>query len=120
MRPSLRFHLVAGALTLALGASGHTSSSNFNVVGTTIAETQQAIRDGRTTCRAIAEAYLRRIAAYDQKPIDGLRLNSIVLVNPKALEEADQCDRNFRATHTLPPLGGIAVLIKDNYDTRGL
>ena len=92
----------------------------FQVVGTTIAETQQAIREGRTTCRAVVESYLKRIAAYDQKPMDGLRLNAIVTVNPEALKEADECDRKFKATHALPPLGGIAVLVKDNYDTRGL
>jgi amidase len=101
-------------------ARAQSSSAPFNVVGTTIAETQQAIRDGRTTCRAILEQYLRRIAAYDQMPINGLRLNSIVTLNPDALAEADACDRNFQSTHTLPPLGGIAVLIKDNYDTRNL
>ena len=94
----------------------------FEVAGATIAETQAAIREGRTTCRAIVESYLARIQAYDQTPLgpDHLPLNAIVLVNPQALAEADACDRNFAATHKLPPLGGIAVLIKDNYDTAGL
>ena len=118
-------HRAVAASLLALGLAAATaqapsSASPFDVVGATIAETQQAIRDGRTTCRAIVEAYLRRIAAFDQKPINGLRLNAIVTLNPEALAEADACDRNFKATHTLPPLGGIAVLIKDNYDTRNL
>ena len=94
--------------------------ATFDVVGTTIAETQQAIREGRTTCREVVETYLRRIAEYDQKPIDGLRLNAIVVLNPDALTDADACDRKFRETHTLPPLGGIAVLVKDNYDTHNL
>jgi amidase len=107
-------------LVCHLVASAQPRSAQFDVVGTTIAETQQAIRDGRTTCRAIVETYLRRIAAYDQSPIQGLRLNAIVTLNPDALAEADACDRNFQATHKLPPLGGIAVLIKDNYDTRNL
>jgi amidase len=107
-------------LVCRLVASAQPRSAQFDVVGTTIAETQQAIRDGRTTCRAIVETYLRRIAAYDQSPIQGLRLNAIVTLNPDALAEADACDRNFQATHKLPPLGGIAVLIKDNYDTRNL
>ena len=104
-------------LPVALGAQ---TASRFEVTGATIAETQAAIREGRTTCRAIVESYLARIQAYDQRPIDGLRLNAIVLVSPKALAEADACDRNFAATHKLPPLGGIALLIKDNYDTAGL
>ncbi len=89
---------------------------------TSIAETQAAISAGRTTCRAVVESYLARIKAYDQSAIgpEGLRLNAIVLLNPKALDEADACDRNFAATHRLPALGGIALLIKDNYDTAGL
>jgi amidase len=97
-----------------------TASNRFNVVGTTIVETQKAIHEGRTTCRAVVESYLGRIKAYDQAPINGLRLNAIVTVNPEALAEADACDRNFATTHKLPPLGGIALLIKDNYDTLGL
>jgi amidase len=97
-----------------------TVRSGFNVAGTTIVETQNAIREGRTTCRAVVESYLARIRAYDQTPIGGWRLNAIVTINPYALAEADACDRNFAKTHTLPPLGGIAVLIKDNYDTQGL
>jgi amidase len=104
----------------AICAEAQTTSGHFDVVGTTIAETQTAIREGRTTCRAVVESYLARIRAYDQTFINGVRLNAIVTINPNALAEADVCDRNFSATHKLPPLGGIAVLIKDNYDTQGL
>ena len=109
-------------LLLSLMSQTHAQSpqDRFNVVGTTIADTQRAIREGRITCRALVESYLARIQAYDQTPLNGLRLNSIVTVNPDALAEADACDRNFQTTHQLPPLGGIAVLIKDNYDTKGL
>jgi len=114
-------YILAVLLMLPVALCAQTAS-RFEVTGATIAETQAAIREGRTTCRAVVEGYLARIQAYDQKPLgpDGLRLNAIVLVNPNALAEADACDRNFAATHKLPPLGGIAVLIKDNYDTAGL
>lgn len=44
----------------------------------------------------------------------------MVLLNPHLLDEADACDRAFAATHTLEPLSGIVVVIKDNYDTAGL
>ena len=104
----------------AAPAHAQSNPAPFDVVGTTITETQQAIREGRATCRSIVQQYLRRIAAYDQKPVNGLRLNAIVTLNPEALADADACDRNFQSTHMLPPLGGIAVLIKDNYDTAGL
>lgn len=135
MRTCLRFLPLLFVLPLALAAllSVHPAvraeaaaqnprADGFEVAEATIAETQAAIREGRTTCRAVVEAYLARIRAYDQTPLgeDRLRLNSIVVVNPDALADADACDRKFAATHTLPPLGGIAVLIKDNYDTAGL
>jgi hypothetical protein len=58
--------------------------SGFSVVGTTIVETQKAIRERRTTCRAVVEGYLACIRAYDQAPIDCLRLNAIVTINPYA------------------------------------
>ena len=44
----------------------------------------------------------------------------MILLNPEVLADADRCDAEVRATHHLPPLGGIAVIVKDNYDTRGL
>ena len=98
------------------------TASRFEVTGATIAETQAAIREGRVTCRAIVESYLARIQAYDQTPLgtEHFPLNAIILVNPNALAEADACDRSFAATHKLRPLSGIAMLIKDNYDTAGL
>jgi amidase len=108
------------SFSFSVFAHAQTASVHFEPVGTTIAETQKAIREGRTTCRAVVESYLARIHAYDQAPMDGMRLNSIVTLNPDALAEADACDRNLAATHKLPPLGGIAVLIKDNYDTQGI
>ena len=112
--------LILLPLAIASFTQAQTPAQPFHVVGATIAETQAAIREGRTSCRAVVQGYLARIRAYDQAPIHGLRLNAIVLVNPNALAEADACDRDFAATHKLPPLGGIAVLIKDNYATAGL
>ena len=112
---------VTRLLAMTDGVSAQ-ASGHFEVTGATIAETQSAIREGRTTCRAIVESYLARIKAYDQTSTgpDHLPLNAIVLVNPNALSEADGCDRDFAATHKLLPLSGIALLIKDNYDTAGL
>lgn len=101
------------------GVRGQRVAPVFEVTEASIASTQRAIRFGVTTCRAVAEAYLARVAAYDQRPQPD-RLNSMVLLNPQLLREADACDRSFAATHTLLPLSGIVVVIKDNYDTAGL
>lgn len=98
------------------GAGEAPRRAGFAVVETTIAATQEAIRAGRTTCREVVEQYLARIRRYDQPT----RLNSIVTLSPEALADADRCDRDFAHAHTLEPLSGIAVLVKDNYDTAGL
>ncbi len=114
---------IFGSLILMVGlllASSRTKGANkvvgFPVVETTIAKTQQAIRSGKVTCRQLVEAYLKRIAAYDQPT----RLNAIVTINPRALAEADTLDREFKRTGKLRPLQGIVMIVKDNYDTAGL
>ncbi len=89
---------------------------SFDVTETSIAETQAAIRARKATCRQIVEQYLDRIAHYDQ----ATRLNTVVTLNPLALADADRLDQEFARTHKLRPLQGIAVVVKDNYDTAGL
>ena len=50
------------------------------------------MKAGRLTCRALVDAYLRRIDAYDK---NGPALNAIVVVNPDAQKQADELDRRF-------------------------
>ncbi len=125
-RPPARLLLLlpflAAAFFLVRGSSSVRAASSppFSVSETTIAETQRALRSGQTTCRAIVAGYLARIQAYDQADLHPGRLNSMILINPDALPDADLCDAAFRRTHTLLPLSGIAVIVKDNYDTAGL
>ena len=106
--------LAGAAAAVAQGASPKAGS--FEIRETTIAKTQAAIRSGKVTCRQIVEMYLARIRAYDQTT----RLNSVVVLNPSALSDADALDKEFARTHKLRRLQGIAVVVKDNYDTKGL
>jgi len=94
----------------------HVRAGSFPVIETTIAEIHKAMKDGRLTARALVEAYLARIEAYDQPS----GLNAIVIVNPDALKTADELDTEFRKTKKLRPLHGIPVIVKDNYDTKDL
>src|SRR5215469_7292380 len=117
-RPRLAHQsLVICILTLVAGSPMKAQSQNqFEVTETTIAETQAAIRAGKVTCRQLVQAYLRRIREYDQP----MGLNALVVINPQALAEADLLDREFKRTGMLRPLHGIAVIVKDNYDTKDL
>ena len=81
----------------------------------TIADIHTAILSGEICCRDLVEFYIKRIDAYDKK---GPGLNSVIMINPKALEEADKLDADFNKTGKLSgPLHGIPVLLKDNFDT---
>jgi amidase len=107
--------------TLLLFAAAALSSTTlraqtFHVEETTIAETHAALRAHKTTCRQIAETYLKRLHDYDQPT----HLNTVVIYNPAVLDDADRLDREFSQTHTLRPMQCIAVVVKDNYDTLGL
>jgi Asp-tRNA(Asn)/Glu-tRNA(Gln) amidotransferase A subunit family amidase len=67
---------------------------------------------------AVIRAHLDRIGAYDKR---GPLINSLITVNPRALEEADRLDAALKATGTFAgPLHGIPVIIKDNIDVAGL
>ena len=60
----------------------------IEVVETTIAQIQDAITSGQTTCRMVVQSYLDRIEAYDQPT----GMNAITVVNPNALVRADEID----------------------------
>ncbi len=77
----------------------------------TIAGLQADMAAGRTTARAIAEAYLARVAALDPK------LHAVLEVNPDALAIASALDAERRANGPRGPLHGIPVILKDNVAT---
>ena len=92
--------------------------SKFNIMETTVAEVHKAYLSGELTCRELCEAYIGRINAYDH---EGPAINSIICVNPKALEEADKFDAYVKEHHALcGPLHGIPIMLKDNFNTTDM
>ena len=47
-------------------------------------------------------------------------LNSVITVNPRALEDADRLDARFKQAGLVGPLHGIPILVKDEIDTAGM
>ena len=93
------------------------SAPAFNVVETTVSDIHAAYKAGALTARQLVQKYLDRIDAYDKK---GPAINSIISLNPKALEEADRLDAAFKASGFVGPLHGIPVIMKDQADIAGL
>ena len=109
-----RAALVGGAVLTARHAQAQPAAGAFPVEEQTVAALQEAMTAGHVTARVVTEAYLQRIAAIDRS---GPRLNSVIEVNPDALDIAEQLDRERASGAVRGPLHGIPVLIKDNIDT---
>jgi amidase len=80
----------------------------------TIAQLQAEMASGTLTSVELTNFYLARIRALDQGA-EGV--NSIIQLNPDALQMAEQADQLRRHGTVLGPLHGIPVLLKDNIDT---
>ena len=106
--------LAAAVAACTTNNSAPASTTPFTVVEKTIPEMQQAMKDGRVTSRQLVEQYLVRIALYNDK------FNAVITVNPKALQEADRLDQEYKAGKIRGPLHGIPIALKDNILTTDL
>ena len=81
----------------------------------TISELQEKMESGELTSRRLAELYMGRIEAVDK---GGPYINSVIEMNPDALEIADTLDEERKAGKTRGAMHGVPILIKDNIDTH--
>jgi amidase len=120
-RIDMSVRLVVAALLVATATSSHAQNAKdaapFQIVETTIDDVHAAFRSGKLTARQLVQGYLDRIAAYDK---GGPNINSIITINPQALEDADKLDAAYGRSGPIGPLHGIPVLVKDEIDTAGM
>ncbi|CAM2879599.1 amidase family protein [Vibrio rarus] len=83
------------------------------ILGHTINELQQAMKDGQLTSVDLTKFYLVRIGKYDIN-----KLNSVLELNPDALALARYADQVRAAGKASSDMLGIPVLIKDNIATN--
>ena len=115
MKPSLI--LVVGLVTavaLVEAQRGDRPVPSFTVVEATIADMRTALEQKRVTSREIVMQYLARIATYEDT------LNASLAINPRALTEADELDRERAAGRLRGPLHGIPIALKDNVHTTSM
>ncbi len=86
----------------------------FAIEEATVDQIQDAYDSGGLTAVELVQGYLDRIEAYDKR---GPALNSIITINPNALEQAAELDAERLSAGRRGPLHGIPVLLKDNIDT---
>lgn len=118
-RPRLAFlSLIAASLATAAPPAAaqraRPSAPPFSVVEASITQMRDALASGRTTSREIVMQYLARIGMYED------RLHAAIYVNPNALKEAEQLDRERAQGKLRGPLHGIPVALKDNIHTNDM
>src|ERR1700675_1467242 len=90
---------------------------SFQLMEASMTDIHAAMQAGTLTCHTLVRQYLDRIEAYDKQ---GPAVNSILYVNPRALQQADFMDQEFRRTHKLKSLGCIPIVLKDNFETADM
>lgn len=81
----------------------------------TLPEIAKALRDGQVTSEDLVRDYLDRIERIDRS---GPTLQSVLTVNPNALQDARALDAKRAAGQSLGPLHGVPILLKDNIESR--
>ena len=126
---TLRTHRVIAAAILFVPWTAHTQGTARRPAGVratqrtdivfeaSIPELQAAMSAGRATSVALVDAYLARIAAYDQ---GGPALNAMIRLNPRARDQAAALDAERKAGKIRGPMHGIPVILKDNFSTRDM
>ncbi len=105
--------VVAPTVVLGLFPIGALAAT-FRLEEATVSSINQAFDAGILNSEQLTGLYLNRINTYDGT------LNSIITINPNALEVAKALDLERQTAGPRSLLHGIPILLKDNYDTFDL
>lgn len=79
---------------------------------------QGHITSGKLSYEVLTKFYLYRIKTFDRE--NDLSLNSVISLNPEAIEEARKKDRELLNKKLKHPVFGIPILLKDNINASGM
>lgn len=109
--PAVAWTLV---ITGAVVAPASAHAQQIDVVELTVDDVQSAYASGRLTAVELTQAFLDRIAQYEE------RYNAFISMNPDALRIAAELDAEYASSGPRSPLHGVPIVIKDNIDHAGL
>jgi Asp-tRNA(Asn)/Glu-tRNA(Gln) amidotransferase A subunit family amidase len=104
-------------VTLTPPAKAGVQGTSFRWVEATIADIHVAFASGELTCEELVNGYLARVTAFDRS---GPTLQSVLTVNPKAVEQARQLDARYATDGPIGALHCVPILLKDNIDTADM
>lgn len=104
--------LLAVVFRDVINAVEYEEGFSFNIKEATIEDIQKAFTQNHLTSRKLVDFYLQRIQALNPT------LRAVLEVNPDALDQADQADRERRrGNQNRSLLHGVPVLLKDTIAT---
>jgi amidase len=114
--------LLAATAACALGAcatinplDGPADYAARGVIAGDLTAITAALASGEVSSSNLTETYIERIKAIDWS---GPQLQSVLLINPDALEQARASDARRAAGKAIGPLDGAPILLKDNIETK--
>lgn len=114
MKRITRLTFLLAPLMLLVACQTQSQYEKLNLEEITISELQKGYDNGDFTIQDVTAAFLERIAKKDQS---GPKLNSMLYINPLALDVAAELDAELLAGKKRGPLHGIPIVLKDNIDT---
>src|SRR6516165_7049274 len=107
MRLRIKIALILALASMVVSAQTR-NAQRFVPEEATISTIHAALSARTVTCVQVIQSYLDRIDAYDHR---GPALNSIITVNPRALDTAAEMDRLDPATVSRRPVHCIPVIL---------
>lgn len=123
MRTAITVRLLGVALTAAVSGligspdRGVAQERTFDLLTAGVEDIQEAVGAGALTYERLVQLYLNRIEAYDQQ---GPALNTVIELNPAALERARALDEERARSGIRSPLHGIPIAVKDVIDVHDI
>ena len=90
--------------------------TTIDLMDATIDQLQIEMEEDHVTSEQLTQMYIDRIEAYDKK----LDLNSVIFINPQALDDAKELDEERKSGNIRGPLHGIPIVVKANCDIAGM
>ena len=88
--------------------------SNLNLEELSISDLQNGYKQGKYTVTAVVQGYLDRINELDK---NGPQLNSVIEINPDALQIAAELDKELASGKSRGALHGVPILLNGSIAT---